>query len=181
VALAALESVRGRPIAADPQYRRPSIPEPVHGVVLIHFGKIEFTGSAAILSFKKGADVKNATLIGHAVRGIAVSLPAPGAYEIEVTSDGKNIGQLCVGQQKSFAVLDGDNFFELASVCAHSATPDNKGKKGNVTVIAVVSSVTVVVIILAIAIVCVVRRRRDGNRDKMTPLGMDSGTAPYTV
>jgi hypothetical protein len=166
------------------QYRGLSEPELVHGIVLLHFRTIVIQGKAVVLSFKKGTIVRNASYVASSMHGFALSLPSPGTYEIEVTSDGRNIGQLCIGNQKSFSLVDGDNYFSNVTVCPHAATPDNGGGGDKHTIgpaiIAVIAVITACVIGLVVVCVVILRRKRRADANAH-PLILDSGTGPFTA
>jgi hypothetical protein len=144
------------------QYRGRSEPELVSGTAMIHFGTLMIEGAAVGLTFTGQNRVRTATFIGRSMQGFALSLPSPGEYEIEVAIDGREAGRICVGEQTVFVLLDGDNFFENATVCAKAATPGGSGdgeRKQNALLVIVVMLVLAISVI-TIGVVCLVAIKR---------------------
>jgi hypothetical protein len=113
------------------------------------------------------------------MQGLILSLPSPGTYEVVVSSEGKSLGLLCIGEQRSFSVVNGDNFFTNVTLCLEDfnipdsggGNPEESGLSGFVIAAAVLCHITV---ILAIGVVYRVYRLRHHRAAHLQPEPIDN-------
>jgi hypothetical protein len=138
------------------QYRGPSIPEPIAGLPLIHFGRISLN-MTALLTFMFGNHVRNATFVPNEISGFLLSLPSPGEYSVSIGGQ-----PLCADSQRLFTISDGDNFFPELSICPFDSdetiTPEPAAHSPSAFVIAAAVLCPVTAFAGSIAIIYLLRR-----------------------